>query len=245
MRRKIKIGFIAISLILLLAGVNSYFELTRLTASLQTLVDNGAKSISLSTSALDILQINNLKVVKFLREDNVDYKTFTQEETNLMDSLLRLAAESYPNSRELEVIKNGRERYRNVLNKEIDSTETGVYNWYIADYGPAYSEFHNSIKEFMIFSQRYVVKHTEKLKGDIYRTTMQSVVALSVSIAILFVFYLMINIFFITPVIDMTNALERYFVKGSTFKIKEDYVDELDKLKKHITELMHQLKEKL
>lgn len=228
----------------MLAGVNSYFELTRLTASLQTLVDNGAKSISLSTGALDILQINNLKVIKFFRGENVDYNVFTKGEVNLMDSLLLQAAISYPNSRELLMIEHSRERYRRVLNDNIEKTEIGVSEWYLSNYSPAYTEFNNSIKEFMIASQRYVVKQTEKLKGDIYRTTMQSVVALSVSIAILFVFYLLINIFFITPVTDMTDALERYFSKGSTFKIKEDYVDELEKLKKYITEAIQKLKEK-
>lgn len=244
MRRKIKIGFIIVGFVLFLAGVTSYLELARLTSSVQELVDNGAKSISLSKGVLDILQEHNVKVLKLYNDKNIEISAFSSDEIKLIDSLYLQAQQSYPQSKELGEIAAARKEYLEVLQDNIDPTYEGMSNWYVSRYNVAYTHFTSSIKEFMISSQQYVVKQTDRLKSNIYRTTMQSVVALSVSIVILFVFFLLIDVYFIKPISTMTKSLDRYLVNGSAFNVKVEGVNEPAKLRELIAQLIQKLKEK-
>lgn len=244
MRLKIKLGFILVGLVLLLAGVTSYFELTRLTSSVQTLIDNGAKSISLSKGVLDILQEHNKKVLEFYQDKNIKLDAFSSEDIQIMDSLYLQAQHSYPKSKELGNIALARKKYLEVLNEKMDTTQGVISDWYVSEYNVAYTDFTNSVKEFMISSQQYVVKQTDRLKANIYRTTMQSVVALSVSVLILFVFFLLMDVYFIKPISAMTKALDRYLVNGAAFNVKVEGLNEPAKLKEQIIQLIQRLKEK-
>lgn len=244
MRLKIKLGFILIGLVLFLAGVTSYIELTRLTSSVQSLIDNGAKSISLSKGVLDILQEHNMKVLKFYNDQSESINAFSDSDLEIMDSLYLQAQQSYPKSKELEAIALARKEYLTALSEQEDSTHMNVSEWYAARYNVAYTHFNNSIKEFMISSQQYVVKQTDKLKVNIYRTTMQSVVALSVSIVILFVFFLLMDIYFIKPISIMTKSLDRFLANGASFNVKIEGANEPAKLRDLIAQLVQKLKEK-
>lgn len=243
MRLKIKLGFILVGLVLLLAGVTSYFELTRLTSSVQTLVDNGAKSISLSKGVLDILQDHHEKVFEYFKDKSVKLDAFSEEDIQIMDSLYLQAKQSYPKSTELGNIALARKKYLDVLNEKMDTTQSVMSDWFMSEYNVAYNDFTNSIKEFMISSQQYVSKQTDRLKANIYRTTMQSVVALSISVIILFVFFLLMDIYFIKPISEITKALDRYLTNGAAFKVKVEGADEPAKLKSLIMQLIQKLKE--
>ncbi|MEG0499795.1 MAG: hypothetical protein RR550_01575, partial [Rikenellaceae bacterium] len=219
--------------------------LIRLTSSVQTLIDNGAKSISLSTGVLDILQEHNVRVLKYYRDKSQGMGTFSEHDMQIMDSLYLQAKTSYPKSKELEAIAVAKKEYLDALGEKIDTTSEAIMSeWYVSKYNVAYTHFTNSVKEFMISSQQYVVKQTGKLKANIYRTTMQSVVALSVSILILFVFFLLIDVYFIKPIAVMTKSLERFLINGSAFHVTVDGANEPAKLKSLVVQLIQKLKEK-
>lgn len=244
MRLKIKLGFILLGLVLFLAGVTSYIELTRLTSSVQLLIDNGAKSISLSKGVLDILQEQNSRVLNFYVDKSMPISTLGTTELEVMDSLYQQALHSYPKSEELMAIASAKKEYLAVFDEKIDSSYTELSNWYISKYNVAYNHFTTSIKTFMLSSQQYVAKQTDRLKGNIYRTTMQSVVALSVSILILFVFFLLIDLYYMKPIAEITKSLERYLNNGISFNVKAEGSNEALKLKELIILMIQRLKEK-
>ena len=245
MRSKIKIGFTLIGLVLFLAGVTSYMELTSLTSSVQSLIDNGAKSIKLSNNVLDILQEQNSKVINIYTDKPVTINPVNKNELMLMDSLYSQAVHNYPSSEELDAMFKAKEDYIFVFAERVDTSSVSLSHWYVSKYSVAYNNFTSAIKSFMLSSQKYVVDNTAKLKSSIYRTSMQSVVALSVSIVILFVFFLMIDVFYIKPVTSMTKALERYIFKEVSFNVEIDGKDEPSKLKELIVIMVQRLKDKL
>lgn len=245
MRSKIKIGFTLIGLVLFLAGVTSYMELTSLTSSVQSLIDNGAKSISLSKNVLDILQEQNSKVINIYGDKVVTINSVNSKELMLMDSLYSQAVLNYPRSEELDAMIDAKQEYISIFAEKIDSSSVHMSHWYLSKYNVAYNNFASAIKSFMLSSQKYVVDNTAKLKSSIYRTSMQSVVALSVSIVILFVFFLMIDVFYIKPVTSMTKALDRYLFKGVRFNVEISGKDEPSKLRELIIVMVQRLKDKL
>ena len=244
MRFKIKLGFILIALLLFLAGVTSYIELTRLTSSVQKLIDNGAKSISLSKGVLDIIQDQNSKVLMHYNDQSFIIDPISNSDLAVADSLYNQALISYPKSVELVAISKARAQYIKILSEKTDSTGVYLSNWYISKYNVAYNDFTNSIKSFMISSQQYVVKETGRLKANIYRTTMQSVAALSVSIVILYMFFLLIDLFYIKPVVAMTKSLQKYLDNDISFNVKVEGANEPLKLKELILILIQRFKQK-
>lgn len=246
MRFKIKLGFTLISLVLLLTGITSYIELGRLTASVAVLVENGAKSISLSKAVLDVIQEQNLKVMKYYQEEEdslqpqVHRSTYFMD-TKLMDSLYLQALGSYPHSRELAAISSAKNAYIRVLSSDyMYSLDSRVF---LNEYINAYTAFSNAVKDYMISSQLYVVNKTEEMKGNIYRTTMQSVVAMGVNIVILWIFFIMINTFFIRPTLGLMHPLETYIKYGRSFKITDEGVDESGKLQDLVLQLVQKVKD--
>ncbi len=245
MRLKVKLSFLILGMVLVLAGVTSYIELTRLTSSVQVLIDNGARSISLSKGVLDIIQEMNTGILGSTEHRNLEFTELSESDEKLMDSLFIQAANSYPESAELDKVAAAKVEYQAVLDLYtglVGSDE--AFNSYITRYIEAYNNFTNSIKEFMLSSQDYVVSQTERLRGDIYRTTMQSVVALSVSVVILFVFFLMFDVFYIKPVISMNKALDKYITSGTSFNVNVEGKDEPKQLRESIMVLIRQLKNK-
>ena len=244
MRLKIKIGFFLISLLLCLAGVLSYVELTRLTSSVQLIIDNGAKSISLSKAALDIIQEQNSKVLMFYNNKSSEIKVISDSDIAITDSLYEIALSHYPKNAELVAIGKAKDEYVKILSEKIDSSDTDLSSWYVSKYNIAYTDFTNSIKAFMISSQQHVVTETGHIEANMYRATMQSVVALAVSILLLYVFFLLMDVFYIKPIILMTKSLQKYLDNDISFNIKDDGANEPLKLKELIVILIQRLKQK-
>ena len=244
MRFKIQLGFFMISLLLCLAGVLSYVELTRLTSSVQLLIDNGAKSISLSKAALDIIQEQNSKVLMYYNDKSVEIKNISKSDVAVTDSLYAIAISSYPGNAELAKIGKAKDEYVKILSEKIDSSDTHLSSWYVLKYNVAYTDFTNSIKAFMISSQQHVVTETGRIKANMYRTTMQSVVALAVAIVLLYVFFLLMDVFYIKPIVLMTKSLQKYLDNDISFNIKDEGANEPLKLKELILVLIQRFKQK-
>ncbi len=245
MRTKVKLAFLILGLVLSVAGATSYIELTRLTKSVEEVIDNGAKSVSLSKGVLDIIQKYNFKIMKFTDTKDSSNVTFTLDDTKLIDSLLYNARLLYPESVKFNDVMESRNRYFFAIESINHNKATlKLHSEQFADYFAEYSSFSNYVKEYMILSQQHVVKETSKLRGEIYRSSMQSVMALSVSVVILLVFYFMISIFYIRPISSMTKSLSKYIQSGTTFDVKVEGNDEPKRLKELILHLIRQIKDK-
>ncbi len=240
MRLKIKLAFLILGLVLSLAGVTSYLELTHLTEAVQRVIDDGAKSVSLSKGVLDVVQKHNLDVIRLSEEKEFKGVVLSKHERDLMDSLYQQARYAYSYSEELEAVAAAQEQYVDVINRL--SSPGVAKDDFLTDYLAAYSNFSSRIKDFMISSQQYVVRQTGKLRDNIYRSTMQSVVALSVSVIMLIVFFLMLDIFFIKPVVIMARALDKHIQSGSAFNPKFEGNDEPKQLRESILQIITQLK---
>ena len=105
-RKRIKLGFIALAGLLFLAGIISYFELARLNDIIQKIVDVGAKSVVLSNEMLDVISNQDNVVLKYINDS--DTAAFVRNSNIYMDNLNNIGKqveEGFPQNEGLEKLK--------------------------------------------------------------------------------------------------------------------------------------------
>ena len=239
---KFRMGFIAIGIVLLLTVVTSYLELTRLNRSTQQVIDSGAENVMISKAILDLLQAQNNTAVTLVKDNDLTlFAAQTGRHLVLLDSLIDIIRQSDNDS---ELVESVKEQYATVIDTANIRTYRSNERWYFDSYNQAESHLMQATKEFMIASQRYVVDQTTKLKVYIYRSTMQGIVALATCVVIMIVFYILMSVYFINPVIRVTRALDLYAKSNMLFDVKIDGQNEVYRLKEHLARLIAELKAK-
>lgn len=84
----------------------------------------------------------------------------------------------------------------------------------------------------------------QRLEDNAYRATMPGFIALLIGILIVVVFFYFINLYYISPVLKITDALKNYLNSKIPFKVNVEGRDEMFRLKESIEKLIDQQKSK-
>mgnify|MGYP000323821131 FL=1 len=96
----------------------------------------------------------------------------------------------------------------------------------------------------MVSSQRIMDVKAQRLEDNAYRATMPGFIALLIGILIVVVFFYFINLYYISPVLKITDALKNYLNSKIPFKVNVEGRDEMFRLKESIEKLIDQQKSK-
>ena len=94
----------------------------------------------------------------------------------------------------------------------------------------------------MVSSQRIMDVKAQRLEDNAYRATMPGFIALLIGILIVVVFFYFINLYYISPVLKITDALKNYLNSKIPFKVNVEGRDEMFRLKESIEKLIDQQK---
>lgn len=238
-------GFIALAGLLFLAGIISYFELARLNDIIQKIVDVGAKSVVLSNEMLDVISNQDNVVLKYINDS--DTAAFVRNSNIYMDNLNNIGKqveEGFPQNEGLEKLLKEKNDYIDTIRNFENGREQSPVDWYFAAYKESYSAFVVTVKNFMRSTQQNVVEETAKMKNNAYRAIMQGIVALATAIVIIIVFFLLIDMYYIKPVVQITKGLKNYLTMRVPFNVQVAGKDEVFMLKEYIEQLLLRLKVK-
>ena len=121
-----------------------------------------------------------------------------------------------------------------------DSLHKNSVGWYVNIYETSYADLTTSIKNFMVSSQRIMDVKAQRLEDNAYRATMPGFIALLIGILIVVVFFYFINLYYISPVLKITDALKNYLNSKIPFKVNVEGRDEMFRLKESIEKLIDQ-----
>ena len=96
----------------------------------------------------------------------------------------------------------------------------------------------------MVSSQRIMDVKAQRLEDNAYRATMPGFIALLIGILIVVVFFYFINLYYISPVLKITDALKNYLNSKIPFKVNVEGRDEMFRLTESIEKLIDQQKSK-
>ena len=96
----------------------------------------------------------------------------------------------------------------------------------------------------MVSSQSVMDAKTAQLESNAYRAIMPGIIALAIAIIIIVMFSYFIDLYYVRPVLKITEGLHNYLNSKIPFKITMEGRDEVRKLKEYIEALIGLLKNK-
>lgn len=238
-RKRVRRAFFALATILAFAGLTSYFELANLSNSSRKVVATGAESVRVSTEILDLSVLNNKIFYDYSQNrDKRDLIILGNKTLYSLDSISISAMRNLDTETHFNKIIDDIDQYKKGVNRFYSAEYNSVDNWYYIFQSEVYLPFVKSIKQYMVYSQKFVVEETTKIDDGIYRSIMLGVVAMLFTIAILAIFFVLLDIYYLKPVVKLTKSLDEYIVSKVPFTVKVDGRDEVYKLKELILDLI-------
>ena len=244
-REKIRLGFLALGLLLFFSGLISFFELSKLSRSTQSMLGASLKHMELSKTMLDAVQDQNTALLQIIVSGRSDRES---------DSLLHAGREKFEAAiSDAKISIRDLQGFDSVYAANISYNETvGAYlrdslrkenvDWFVDIYKTSYSDLTSSIKNFMVSSQNMMDAKARRLEDNAYRATMPGFIALVIAIVIVLIFYYFVNLYYITPVLKIDSALKAYLDSKMPFKVTIEGKDEVYRLKERIESLIDQSK---
>jgi len=246
-RRKIRYGFIILGCLLLFAGMVSYFELSRLSRITTELMENSLRDLNISGRMLDAIEQQNA---------TLNIRIHTPQDDSLNTDSLFLAGKlgfdtAYAEAKNLNIYKNRMERigtakiaYDKALQEPVQNPQTDSLVWYDHQYRIAYFNLVLKIKDLMIDSQNTIDQNAAKIQNNTYRAIMPGIITLAIAILIIFVFYILIDMYYIRPVLKVEQGLDNYLKLKVPYNIQVEGRDEVKDLSDGISTLITLIRKK-
>ncbi len=244
-RRKVLYGFALLAGLLMLTGLISYFELSRLSQTTRVMIDTSVGNMEISKQMLDAAQEQNTALLQLVNHRSDGYDTVLLAHRQAFDDALAQALTMHPNNTEIKDIYIARANYYQAVAQVLaDSTRASDIEWFTDVYRNSYYDLTLAVKNFMIETQHAVEGNATTLMNNVYRAIMPGIIALGIAIVIIVMFYALINIYILRPILRITRGLGNYLNSKIPFNVKMEGMDELSQLKDYIDELMLALKKK-
>jgi len=139
---------------------------------------------------------------------------------------------------QLKLIQSNYESYKNFWEKPIVDTEReGNLDWYFQQVHQSFLEVKKSINELINLNDRIMYKTASDLKSRSNRAIMPGIIAMLSALLFTFIFTYLVNFFIISPIIKITDRINKFKDKRTPFDIRIETHDEISELADAIAHL--------
>lgn len=245
-RRKILWGFVILGSLLFFSGLISFFELSKLSKSTQRIMDASVNDVEISKRMLDATQEQNSTLLQMVRGESGISGTELDAAKEKFEAAFTDAVAAHKGAERLQDIAVAWENYNSIVDQTLSDSTYKRDNtaWFSDIYRTSYYDLTLSIKNFMISTQHTFESNAGQLRNNAYRAIMPGIITLGIAIIIIFVFYALIDLYYIKPVLKITRSLGNYLHFKMPFNVKVEGQDEILQLKEYVNELMVLVKKK-
>lgn len=244
-KSKMSAGFIVIGMLLFLSGAITIFELNSMGSSVQDILNDNLKSIEVSGQmgrASDQINHGVLLAINGKKEEAI---AAISEGEKLFASSYEVAKKNLTVPREDLSVKMIDSCYL-MLKAQADSSILGAVpkqmDWYLTVFSPMQDQLFMAIDTLITVNRKAIDQNINQMKTGTNRAIMPGLIAIFVGIVFVFLFNYFVNIFFITPIVRITQGVENYVKHSIPFRVKVDSKDELERLKNSVEKLIIQNK---
>ncbi len=249
-RKKVLLGFVAIGFILLLSGVISVFEMTRMATSISGLLSDNVKSMD-AAKAMERLLYKQNKYVYDWAENNIDFRiSELMADTASFEKQRQLASNNITVKGEDTLINKLQQAYSS-YKKVLDSlsvvknfSESERKNWYSVSYRGSFYPLANTIMALMDINQEALAANSSRLEKNYYRMIMPGIIAISAGILLIIFFNYFLNRYIVAPILRIKKGINAFLSSRVPYSVKVDTQDEIDKLNEQVKTLTELLKKK-
>lgn len=238
-RLKILSGFIILASLLVISGLISIYELTKLGNSVNKLLRDNYLSIDYARQMSHSLEKQNSAILLALAGDKgsaidlfgASAKEFEENFEKAATNLTQPDEKTFTDSISL-VFGN----YRKAAEAFIMSPNAKLSD-YITAIKPMMDNIQNSLDRLLTINQQALSATADILKNSPYRTIMPGLIVIVTSVVFSMLFYYMISYYFVKPVTRITKGINDFIKFKRPFEVAVDTKDEINELKEAVRNL--------
>lgn len=242
LRSKLIFGFVALSLILVIAGGVSIWELRKVGFTMQRVLDNNYRSISACKSMLYACELIDHGILGM-------YTSFPQNGRNdvfLGDSIFTAALIfnqsniSEPGEKEIiEKISVQFLAFRQLWDKTIVLTDSGAgLQFYLKEVYPDLQLLRSDINQLMTLNDNAMYENSKQLQQRVHRSFSPGIVAIIASLIFTFMWMYFLFVFFVNPLKRINKGIYEARKFGKPYTVHIDNKDELGDLNTMVDQIL-------
>ena len=246
LRLKIMSGFFILVIMLVVAGIFSIYELTSISSSVQSLLDDNYKSIDASKKMIEALERQDSGLLLLISGEYRKGGQMTGKADQAFRSALETARNNCTIPNEQDIIVDIDRKYVNyqALWKDSSPGTPGNYDmeWYFEHGHPAVLAVKASVEELMALNDMVMYETASDLKNRMHRSIMPGIVAIISALVFAFLFNFFIHRYFVNPIISITNEVQNIVKTGKPSRLEIETNDELKDLASAIHDISLQVR---
>lgn len=241
MKLKLTLSLSAIAVILLVSGIISYIEYTRMSSYVSDLIADNINSINVAQRLSEVSNTYNLEILSVIGDDSAIIPDFNQDEfmehcdslkknltsvslLPLADSVVYSYAAYMLTTLELEDV---------LLSDFIDSR-----TWYFDRLQPKYNRLRGDIDALSAGMYNDLKKNSETFERGYYRSLTPGIVAVGVGLLLVVMLLFFLLAYYVNPIYRMLRSLKDYREYNKKYVYDFDGDDQLSDLNDGIAELV-------
>jgi methyl-accepting chemotaxis protein len=235
-RKKVSLGFLCLGLLLVGAGVVSFFELNRVGKRTQQILEASNNNMATSRELLDGAEMQHLSLLNSYTRQSVGYDSlYLTGRKMVADALDRARKEE---EEDLDAVVEAFDKYdRMTRDLFLDGADIQS-DFLLTTYWDAYMKLTTAIKEFMTNSEETLGIRAARIEHAAYRAITPSLVTTGVVLLLLFVLLYFIDFYYMKPVIKLNKGVAAWLKFRAPFNVTIEGRDETLELKNNIEQLI-------
>lgn len=252
-KNKVLLGSVAIGLMLFFAGIIAYFEFSRMSKYVSTLISDNIESVNTSRYLMNISDEYNTNILEIIGDDDLYSIPELEIDDNFIASLNSLQHHFTIDAEKTvaDSVLYSYVAYMHVVNEVYSVWNEGYSSrreWYFERLQVVYDKLKGYIQELTTISQNALASNYDKLNDSFYRSIMPIIIAVSAGIVLVILFNYFLNIYILIPLLKINKGLKSYKEYNRNYDVKFDYgndqIQELNLSIKDIVEENKSLKKK-
>jgi hypothetical protein len=239
---KILSGFLILTMMLVIAGVWSIYELRFVGRSAQGMLDENYKSIDAGNKMMEALEREDSAVLLLLSGKWERGRSIIQSADKSFQEGLEVVRNNVtiPGERGyIQTLDQQYSAYKNLWMKPIVGTRyQGNLTWYFENTHKAFIDLKDTLEKLVMLNHQTMYRAASDLKNRAYRSTMPGIVAILSALVFTLIFNYFINYYMVGPVIKITKGINRVMATGEPLDVRVESRDELAELVSSIRQLV-------
>ena len=241
LRIKILSGFLILSLMLLIAGLWSIYELSEIGSSVQKILDENYQSIHAAKIMKEALERQDSGILLLLLGKWEEGREILTSADSLFKAKLKFAHDNITVEGEqdqLKLIESRYDSFKNLWKRPIVDTEReGNLDWYFQEVHLSFLAVKKSINELINLNDKIMYQTASALESRSNRAIMPGIIAMLSALVFTFIFTYLVNFYMIGPIIRITDRINKFKEKRTPFDVKIETHDEIYQLSEAISHL--------
>jgi HAMP domain-containing protein len=245
LRTKILSGFLILTMMLVVAGIWSIYELTAVGTSVQSMLDDNYKSINAGKMMIEALEREDSAVLLLLSGKWEQGRSIIESGDELFQKGFTIAKSNVTIPGEpayVDQIDAKYKIYKLWIKPIVDTSREGNLDWYFQEVHQAFQDVKLSVQKLMTLNDYTMYETASALKNRSHRAIMPGIVAILAALIFTALFNFFTNHYVISPIITTTKAVKDFMETGQPPAIQVETQDELQDLVSSVQRLVAQVR---